>query len=93
MEGVADVLISSLEEERQAVFGFLFTFFDEVSAWLLPCCCRCLSPTCTDKLPTCADPDDPPGVQLRRGDLPLGTRCDAPQPGPLVDDTVQGCSP
>ena len=32
MEGVADVLASSLEEERQAVFGFLFTFFDEVGS-------------------------------------------------------------
>lgn len=29
-EGVADLLVSSLEEERQAVFGFLFSFFDEV---------------------------------------------------------------
>lgn len=32
MEGIEDVLTSSLEEERQAVFGFLFTFFDEASS-------------------------------------------------------------
>ena len=30
-EGVADLLTSSLEEERQAAFHFLFSFFDEVS--------------------------------------------------------------
>lgn len=37
MEGVADVLTSSLEEERQAVFGLLFTFFDEVIFHLIEC--------------------------------------------------------
>ena len=31
MEGIADLLLSSLEEERQAVFVFLFSFFDEVT--------------------------------------------------------------
>jgi hypothetical protein len=31
MEGLADLLASSVEEERQVAFAFLFTFFDEVS--------------------------------------------------------------
>ena len=39
MEGVADVLVSSLEEERQVVFGFLFTFFDETLTLLQECSC------------------------------------------------------
>ena len=29
-EGVADLLTSSLEQERQAAFAFLYTFFNEV---------------------------------------------------------------